>query len=150
MEQGILEEQEITIGRTRKVLLRPTTTARKRFKLDTVELTRESIAHEYWKNLYAEKFRAMGYTIEVEAPRHQGRVDILAQKPSESVAVEIETGMSDVVWNVKLDLLSGFDKVLVVATDKTALKKVEIGLAQAGLLIAGRVAVVLRDELNPA
>ena len=67
-------------------------------------------------------------------------------KGEESVAVEIETGKSDFVRNVKQDLLSGFDKVLVVAVDKKALGKVEKELARAGLIIGGKVEIVLGDE----
>lgn len=76
-----------------------------------------------------------------------GRADILATKASESVAVEIETGKSDAVWNVKQDLLAHFRKILVVATDRTALEKVERELARAGLLgLGGRVELRLAGE----
>ena len=67
--------------------------------------------------------------------------------------MEVETGKnkgSDAIGNVKRDLLTGFDKVIVVATDKTALKKVEGKVAKAELLIPTRVEVVLRDGLANA
>ena len=67
-------------------------------------------------------------------------------KDGKSVAIEIETGKSDIVRNVKQDLLSGFDKILVVATDDKALRKVEQELARAGLLIPNKVDVALRDQ----
>ena len=70
---------------------------------------------------------------------------MLATKNTDSIAVEIETGKSDVVWNVKQNVLTGFYKVLVVATDDKALEKVERQLAKAGLIIPKRVEVVLRD-----
>lgn len=89
----------------------------------------ESLSHEYWKRQYAVRYAAQGYQVEIEAPRdpndgRQGRVDVLATKSSgrasESVrcAIEIETGKSDVVANVKRNLLAGFDKVLVVPTNQ--------------------------------
>ena len=80
-------------------------------------LGRGSLAHEYWKRFYAASFREQGYDVQLEAPRRNGRVDVLARKGDESLAVEIETGLSNPVWNVKQDLLAGFGKVLVVATD---------------------------------
>ena len=43
-------------------------------------------------------------------------------------------------------MLSGFEKVLVVATDKKALEKVERDLAKVGLIIDGKVEIVLGDE----
>ncbi len=88
--------------------------------------------------------------MELEAPRGTGRVDVLAVKASESIAVEIETGKSDAVWNVRKNLKSGFGRVLVVATDEAALRTVQRQLARAGLLIPTRVDVVLRDEFKRA
>ncbi len=73
---------------------------------------------------------------------------VLATKASESVAIEIETGKSDVVSNVKNCLLSGFARIIVVATNQTALAKIERQLAQAGLFIPRRIRLVLRDELS--
>jgi predicted RecB family endonuclease len=79
----------------------------------------------------------------MEAPRKSGNVDVLAAKDGKTIAIEVETGKSDVVRNVKQDLLSEFDKVLVVATDEKALRKVEQELAQVGLIIPGKVEVGL-------
>ena len=70
-------------------------------------------------------------------------MDISATRGSENVAIEIETGKSDVVANVKRDLLCGVHKVVVVATDQQALEKIERQLAKASLLIPGRVEVGL-------
>lgn len=50
------------------------------------------------------------------------------------LAIEVETGKSDVVWNVKNCMRSRFDKVIVVATDDLAFKKVERDIAKAGLM----------------
>ena len=148
IENGILEEQEVKVGRTRKILLRITHGARTKLGLNK-NLGRGSIVHEYWKRFYAAHFKDEGYHVELEAPRQEGRVDVLARKCAESIAVEIETGKSDVVWNVKQNLLSGFRRVLVVATDDKALEKVERQLAMAGLIIPNRVNVVLRDGFSP-
>ena len=43
-------------------------------------------------------------------------------------------------------LAAGFDKVLVVATDEKALEKVEKEFGRAGLIIAGRVRLLLRGR----
>ena len=144
---GVLEEQEVKTGRTFKLLLRVTPRARERLGLKK-SLGRGSLAHEYWKRFYAASLREQGYKVEVEAPRRNGRVDVLATKGTENTAIEIETGKSDVVWNVRQNLKSGFRKILVVATDDAALRKVERQLAKAGLIIPTRVEVGLRDELG--
>ncbi len=142
VENGVLEEQEVKVGRARKVLLRVTPAARAKLGL-TANLGRGSLTHEYWKRFYAAILKEDGYHVELEATRQSGRVDVLARKGTESIAVEIETGKSDVVWNVKQDLLSRFSSLLVVATDEGALWKVEGQLARTGLLIPRRVEVFL-------
>ena len=77
-------------------------------------------------------------------------MDILARKGPERLAVEIETGKSDVVRNVRQNLKARFTRVFVAATDKTALSKVERQLARAGLLIPKRVTVALAGQLMSA
>jgi hypothetical protein len=141
VETGVLEEQELKAGRTRKLLLRITTVARERFGLRRA-VGRGSLAHEYWKRAYARVLRERGYSVEVEARRQNGWVNVLARKSDQTLAVEIETGKSDVASNVQNDLLSGLTKVLVVATDESAFRRVERKLARAGLLIPARVEVV--------
>ena len=79
----------------------------------------------------------------MEALRKSGNVDVVARKGAENIAIEIETGKSDIIRNVKQDLLSGFGKVLIVAVDKKALGKVERELAREGLIGFWRVEIVL-------
>ena len=145
LDQGWLETQVVELGRTRKVLLRLAKAGKEALGLDGRNPECASLVHEYWKRLYAQRFKEQGYRVRLEAPRKSGNVDVLALKDGKSIAIEIETGKSDIVRNVKQNLLSGFDKVLVVATDEKALGKVEQKLAQEGLIGLGRVEVVLRD-----
>ena len=147
LDQGWLQDQVVELGRTRKVLLRVTKVAKEALGLDGKVPERASLVHEYWKRFYAQRFREEGYKVAIEAPRKSGNVDVLALKEGQSVAIEIETGKSDFVKNIKQDLLSGFDKVLIVAADKKALGKVEKELAHVGLIISGKVEIVLGDEL---
>ena len=84
----------------------------------------------------------------IEAPRHGGRVDVLATNDKEQIGIEIETGKSDVVSNVKHCLLSKFARIIVVATNQTALAKIERQLAQAGVVVPTRIQLVLRAELS--
>ena len=143
--QGWLEDQVIEFGRTRKVLLRLTKQSKAALNLGSSEPQHGSIVHEYWKRFYAQRFREQGYQIEFEVPRKSGRVDVVVKKESEKIAIEIETGKSDFVRNVKQSLLAGYDKVLVVATDKKAFAKVERELAATGLLGLTRVVLVLAN-----
>ncbi len=146
LSKGWLEDQVVELGRTRKVLLRLTKEGKQALGVDGENTGRESLVHEYWKRFYAARFREQGYEVQIEAPRRSGNVDVLAVKDGRSIALEIETGKSDIVRNVKRDLLSGFDKVLVVATDKKALAKVEQELGRAGLIGLERVETVLKHR----
>ncbi len=99
--------------------------------------------HEYWKRFYAQRFREQGYHVEFEVPRQSGRVDVVAKKDGEKIAIEIETGKSNFLRNVQQDLAAKYDKIIAVATNKPAFEKIEKQLVQAGLLISGRIELVL-------
>jgi len=144
ISKGTLEENTIKIGRTTRVVLRVSKNAREMLGLETTT-GNESIDHEYWKRWHANKLERAGYQVQIESPRNQGRADIVAWKNGETIAVEIETGKSDTLNNVRQDLLSGFSRVVVVATNKKAQRKIEEELAGAELL-SPRVRVMLRDN----
>lgn len=146
LDQGWLESQTIELDQTRKVILRLTKQSKEALKIDTSDPQHGSIAHEYWKRFYAQRFRENGYKVEFEVPRISGRVDIVARKENEKIAIEIETGKSNFIRNVQQDLAAKYNKVIVVAANKSAFKKIETNLAQAGLLIAGRVNIVVAAE----
>lgn len=148
VSQGWLIEQVVPLGKTRKVLLKIPDNAIEMLGVDITTIAQESVVHNYWKRFYARVFQGNGYSVKIEAPRSGGRVDVLAANAKGRVGIEIETGKSDVVSNVKHSLLSTFDKVFVVATSETAMTTIERQLAQAGLFIPSRVELVLRDELS--
>lgn len=143
---GLLELERVDLGTTRKTLLRPSRSARLALGLDH-HPQHESIAHEFWKYHVAAQFLEAEYQVEIEAPRPRGggRVDVLARKGEESVAIEVETGKSDVVGNVKADLAAGFTRVVVIATDDVARESIERQLGRAGLLMTERVIVADLD-----
>ncbi len=143
LDQEWIEDQVVEIGRTRKVLLRLTKSGKEAFGIDNKDPEYASLVHEYWKKFYAQRFKEQGYQVSLEAPRKSGRVDVLAVKDGKSVAIEIETGKSDIIRNVKQNLLSGFDQILIVATNQKAFKKVEQVLAVEGFLGIGKIEVVV-------
>jgi hypothetical protein len=131
----------VKLRTTRKLLLRITNGARKELGLKLPErVGKESLEHEYWKRYYARHFQEKGYQVVVEAPRRHGRADLLAIKPAENearapetLAIEIETGKSDAIWNVKQDLLMGW-RVVVVPTSEGVRRKLERELGREGLI----------------
>jgi len=142
----LLEEESISTSRSRKTLLRISQEARRRLGLDAQGQRRESLLHEYWKHIYAEYYQSQGYEVMIEAPRHSGRMDILARKSGESVAIEIETGKSDVVENVREDLRFGCAYVVVVAAARHVQGHLEAVLGKAGLLLPERVRLIVAGE----
>ena len=145
MDAGYIEAQSVTVRRTRRTLLRLTSRARRLYADESTAPRRESLEHEYWKHWYASHYRAHGYHVEVEAQRKGGRLDILASRGAQHLAIEIETGKSSVLQNVKNCLQSGFTHVIVVATSEKAARRILQQLANARLIIP-RVLLVVRDD----
>jgi len=91
--------------------------------------------HEYWKHRMAEVLRKQGYDVELEkAVKDGGAVDILATKEGKSLAVEVETGKSDAVSNIKKDLEAGFDEVISVATNEGVAQKIKGLIRNSGII----------------
>ena len=83
----------------------------------------------------------------MEVPRiSAGRTDILACKNSQKIAVEIETGKSNYLSNLRQNLQAKYDKIVIIVTSKSAFEKIEKSIIDAGLLIAGRVNIALRED----
>ena len=82
---------------------------------------RESLKHRYWIGKAAEHFEKKGYDITREHPiKGNGAIDILAEKPGNRIAIEIETGKSDIKANLAKIKDANFDKVILVATSPLA------------------------------
>lgn len=148
IDQNWLESQTVDLGQTRKTCLRLTTQAKDALNLDTTEPQHGSIVHEYWKRFYAERFREHGYQVELEVPRISGQVDVVAKKNDQKIAVEIETGKSNYLRNIRQNLLAKYDEIVVIATDKSAYDRIEKDLASANLLIPQRIKMILRDDFT--
>jgi len=83
---------------------------------------RESLEHRFWVRKTAEHFEKRSYEVKREHPiKGNGAIDILAQRPGERVAVEVETGKSDIKTNLSKVEEAGFDRVVLVATSPAAM-----------------------------
>jgi hypothetical protein len=142
IRQGWLESQTVDIGQTRKTCLRLTKQVADALNLsDAVAPQHGSIVHEYWKCYYAQRFAEHGYQIALEVPRISGRTDVVARKDDRKIAIEVETGKSDFIRNIRQDLAAKYDKIIVVATDKNAFEKIEKYLAKEGLIIPNKIQI---------
>jgi len=82
---------------------------------------RASLEHQYWAHRVAEMYEKQGYEVALEhAVAGDGIVDVVAERAGERLAVEIETGKSDIKMNIEKTRLSGFDRVILVATSPSA------------------------------
>lgn len=141
IHQGWLESQTVEIGQTRKICLRLTKQASDALKLGGTLPQHGSIVHEYWKQYYAQRFTEQGWQVTLEVSRISGRVDVVARKDNLKIAIEIETGLSDFLRNIRQDLAAKYDKIIVVATEKKALEKIEKSLAKEGLIIPDKIQI---------
>lgn len=93
---------------------------------------RAGLEHRYWVSRLAEYFERLGYevTIEEHIPG-DGYVDLAASRPGERVAIEVETGKSDIAANLAKLRTAGFDRIVLVATSASAVGACEKAI-QAG------------------
>ena len=93
---------------------------------------RESVEHMFWVDRTAKYFEQEGYETTREYPvKGNGAVDILATRPGETVAVEIETGKSDTNENLTKIAHAGFDRIVLVATSPAASEVCQRAIASA-------------------
>jgi len=88
-----------------------------------VKDAREGIIHKFWKEKVAAYYRRKGYEVMIEE-QINGRPDIIVTDGDKRIAIEIETGKSDAVANMRRNLAAGFDKVFCVATSADAERKI--------------------------
>ena len=89
--------------------------------IDAGRTPRASLEHTYWARKVADEFRADSYEVTIEQPiAGNGTIDLVAQRPGERVAIEIETGKSNIAANLKKLAGAGFDRILFVATSPGA------------------------------
>jgi hypothetical protein len=89
--------------------------------IDAGPRPRASLEHSFWVMRAAEHFEDKGYAVTREhVIKGNGAVDLLAERPGERVAIEVETGKSDIPGNLGKILAADFDKVVMVATTPAA------------------------------
>ncbi len=82
---------------------------------------RVSLEHAFWVRKAAAFFEQKGYDVVCEHPiKGNGAIDLLASRPGEQVAVEIETGKSDIKGNLEKIRKAGFDRIVFIATSPAA------------------------------
>ncbi|MCK4829785.1 ATP-binding protein, partial [bacterium] len=85
---------------------------------------KEGVVHKYWKSKIAEYYRNKNCEVLVEEYVN-GKPDIIVMNGNKKIAVEIETGKSDVIGNIEKDLKAGFNEVICVATNRQVEEKIK-------------------------
>ncbi len=89
--------------------------------IDVGRRPRESLEHMFWVTRTAEHFEKQGFELTREhVIPGNGAVDLLAARPGQRVAIEIETGKSDIKGNVAKVQDAEFDRLVLVATSPAA------------------------------
>ena len=117
---GVIERITIATRSGQVVLFQLTDAGRalcSSLDIDPGPKPRESVEHMFWVDRAAKYFEREGYEVAREHPvKGNGAVDVLAQRPGEKVAVEIETGKSDTKENLTKIAHADFDRIVLVAT----------------------------------
>lgn len=94
------------------------------------------LEHGYWVQKMARFLREQGFAVQVEKALGKGKsVDLEARRDGRKIAIEVETGKSDAISNIRKDLVAGYDHILLVCLNEGLKKKTldqvnEISLAR--------------------
>jgi Holliday junction resolvase-like predicted endonuclease len=132
---GIIERVTIATRSGQVVLYQLTNPGRKvctSVNIDPGPKLRESLEHKFWVSRAAKYFEKKGYDIKCEHPvKGNGAIDILAKKPGQAIAIEVETGKSNTRENLDKIKHAGFDRVILLATSPAAAAASQKALAEA-------------------
>ncbi len=128
LKKNLVKEIPIITKKGRVVLLELTKYGRfslKSWDIDTNTNQRTGGAvHEYWKEVVARYFESKGLKVIREMPVNGGKtVDLCVLNNGKKIAIEIETGHSDALWNIRKDLAAGFNQVVSVGVDEGVVEK---------------------------
>jgi hypothetical protein len=121
---GVIERVVIATRSGQVVLYQLTDHGREtcsKIGIDPGPKPRKSLEHMFWVERTARHFEKQGYEVQREhSVKGNGAVDILATRPGEQVAVEIETGKSNTRENLDEIADADFDRIVLVATSSEA------------------------------
>lgn len=103
-------------------------------KIEKVFHKAGSREREYWKYLVGEYYRKKGYKVTFEYKIGDGKsVDLVAEIGEKCIAIEIETGKSHSLYNIRKDLQAGFDEVFCCVLSEKVKNDILCQLKEVGL-----------------
>jgi len=136
LEKGLISWRPVSTKKGRIKVLVLTDKGKKAIpdvKIEKIFHKAGSWEHEYWKFRVGEHYRKRGYKVTFEYKIGEGKsVDVVAEKDGKRIAIEIETGKSDSLYNIKKDLEAGFDEVVIVILDQKLKSKIMQNIEETG------------------
>jgi hypothetical protein len=154
VERGLAREEDVPTQSGKILLLSLTPGGCRRAKelgADPGAMSeRAGMLHEFWRGAVRSFYEDRGYEVAEEKRLSSGgAIDLEARRPGEIVAIEIETGKSEPLANIRKALQAGYDDILVVGTDRRVADDLRAKAREAGLLEGGRVRVRPAYEFAP-
>jgi hypothetical protein len=84
---------------------------------NVVDTGRRGIEHRYWQRQVADHYESDGFDVQIEQAVDAGRVDVYAERPEESVAVEVAMSPEHELENIQKCLDAAVDRVEVLTAD---------------------------------
>lgn len=130
IKKHLIDTEEIATKSGRVIVLKLTNQGKKYCNYPISEkpsdIREGGVTHEYWKNKYAQILKAKGFDITFEKPIGEGKsVDVVATKKNIQIAIEVETGRSDILSNINKCLQAKFDRIIIVAINEKIESKVK-------------------------
>ena len=135
-DAGLIESVPIATRSGQVVLYQLTDAGRglcTQIGVDPGPAPRASIEHQFWVKMATAYYEDKGYEVTAEfAVPGDGFTDLLAERPGERIAIEVETGKSDTLENLTKLRGAGFDHIVVIATSPAAAGACHKALQQIG------------------
>lgn len=108
------------------------------------------LEHGYWVQEIKSLLREQGFAVQVEKGLGKGKtVDLEARREDRKIAVEVETGKSDAISNIRKDLEAGYDRVLVICLEEGLKERILGQMQKTDISRKERVLLVnLKEALN--
>jgi hypothetical protein len=134
INKGYIESEEIKLSNGRIMLFMLAERARRYLESQGYYVCRDrnGLEHRYWKWKIADYYRKKGYKVYIEK-KINGNVDVAVKKENLTIAIEIETGKSDYIQNIKKDLKAGYSLVVSVAINELVERKIREKLKESKL-----------------
>jgi len=118
-------------------------------KIENIFSKSGSFEHEYAKFRFGEYYRKEGYWVTYEYKIGEGKtVDVVAEKDGKKIAIEIDTGKSDMIYNIKKDIDYGFDQIILIPLTKNIKNKIHDQLKEFGFDKVEKIEIINLTDLR--